>query len=550
MSSVHTARGIAYTSWEGESNFKPPASHAGGSNSWLETLHRKHTSARSQRQNDVAQANTLKKELVTFFSLYRGDDLGRADELLREWKNGREIEDINRELKKKYQHNLFDLHELHGENSRRAYPLEHIILAERLKRAEADSEKERDEHAQVMERCELLENQNDQLRADLALAVEEGMKYRDNLREWAELEERRSLAQTTPGKKSAIEAAEDVGVLKREVEMLREARQKDMAAAKENFERELGKRDADVRVLKEEYQKLMKAKNEQELAAKQLQTEIRELQDENERLRDTARSLQNTAQQGVSRASELTSHLQAMQGESEAVRRENKDLQETIRKLQRDMQLEKDTSKVHKSAEIEKLREENETLRKENEIILKSSHELKRKAEQDRASSQEGREALSAMQRKTADLEKALQQNQAQAVSADEVRMLKMQIDMLKKENEEIRAQQEIRNRSSLDSINGLDETDSEMPSLDTTLAPFPQKGKDGPQTVMSSRSLGSMAKSPQQLADALASMSSAERFSAIKQGKSICLRLFNQVYKSDTTYLQVGLHPKISQPL
>jgi len=71
--------------------------------SWLETLHKQHVSAREKRNVDVAQAKLLRRELVTFFGLYRRDDLGRADDLLREWKGGRELEDINRELKKQYQ---------------------------------------------------------------------------------------------------------------------------------------------------------------------------------------------------------------------------------------------------------------------------------------------------------------------------------------------------------------------------------------------------------------------------------------------------------------
>lgn len=101
-----------------------------------ENLHRQHVSARSKRHVDVAQSNLLKKELVTFFSLYRRDDLGRADDLLREWKSGRELEDINRELKKSYQHNLFDLHEIDSTHPILHNPLEAIILAERLKRAQ------------------------------------------------------------------------------------------------------------------------------------------------------------------------------------------------------------------------------------------------------------------------------------------------------------------------------------------------------------------------------------------------------------------------------
>ena len=42
---------------------------------------------------------------------------------LREWKGGRELEDINRELNKRYQHNLFDLHELDSANPIRNNPL-------------------------------------------------------------------------------------------------------------------------------------------------------------------------------------------------------------------------------------------------------------------------------------------------------------------------------------------------------------------------------------------------------------------------------------------
>jgi hypothetical protein len=143
------------------------------------------------------------------------------------------------------QHNLFDLHELNAANPTRNNPLEPVILAERLARAQKDAESQREERGAAEKRCEELQQQNELLRADLALAVGEGIKYREALREWADIEEQR-LAQGTP----AHAPGEDVGVLKREVEMLREARQKETAAAKEKFERELRRSEADVLVLK------------------------------------------------------------------------------------------------------------------------------------------------------------------------------------------------------------------------------------------------------------------------------------------------------------
>ena len=88
-------------------------------------------------------------------------------------RGGRELEDINRELKKEYKHNLFDLHELDSAHPIRNNPLESIILNERLKRAQADAEKQRDERVDVESRCQQLEEQNAQLRADLEMAVEE-----------------------------------------------------------------------------------------------------------------------------------------------------------------------------------------------------------------------------------------------------------------------------------------------------------------------------------------------------------------------------------------
>jgi hypothetical protein len=63
--------------------------------------------------------------------------------------------------------------------------------------SQADAEKQREERGEAEKRCEQLDSQNSQLRADLELAVEEGIKYRESLREWAMLEERR-LAQGTP----------------------------------------------------------------------------------------------------------------------------------------------------------------------------------------------------------------------------------------------------------------------------------------------------------------------------------------------------------------
>ena len=145
------------------------------------------------------------------------------------------------------QHNLFDLHELNAANPTRNNPLEPVILAERLARAQKDAESQREERGAAEKRCEELQQQNELLRADLALAVGEGIKYREALREWAEIEEQR-LAQGAGA--GAPAPGEDVGVLKREVEMLREARQKETAAAKEKFERELRRSEADVLVLK------------------------------------------------------------------------------------------------------------------------------------------------------------------------------------------------------------------------------------------------------------------------------------------------------------
>jgi hypothetical protein len=103
---AHTARSFTFQTFEGGSG-AVAYGHGGAERlnreSWLETLHKQHVSAREKRNVDVAQAKLLRRELVTFFGLYRRDDLGRADDLLREWKGGRELEDINRELKKQYQ---------------------------------------------------------------------------------------------------------------------------------------------------------------------------------------------------------------------------------------------------------------------------------------------------------------------------------------------------------------------------------------------------------------------------------------------------------------
>ena len=106
-----------------------------------------------------------------------------------------------------------------------------------------------------------------------------------------------NAAQGTPGKgpASEAEAAADVGVLKREIEMLRESRSKELAAAKDTFERELRRSEADVAVLKDEYQKLLKGKNEMEAAGK---LEVRELRENNQELRLTVSSLEDTAKQG------------------------------------------------------------------------------------------------------------------------------------------------------------------------------------------------------------------------------------------------------------
>lgn len=105
---AHTARSFTFQTFEGGSGAVTNG-HGGAERphslgeSWLEALHKQHVSAREKRNVDVAQAKLLRRELVTFFGLYRRDDLGRADDLLREWKGGRELEDINRELKKQYQ---------------------------------------------------------------------------------------------------------------------------------------------------------------------------------------------------------------------------------------------------------------------------------------------------------------------------------------------------------------------------------------------------------------------------------------------------------------
>ena len=450
---AHTARSYTYQAFEGggapangHAGAERPRSLAGGGESWLETLHRQHVSAREKRHVDVTQANLLRKELVTFFGLYRRDDLGRADDLLREWKGGRELEDINRELKKRYQHNLFDLHELDSANPIRNNPLEPVILAERLARAQKDADKQREERGAAEKRCEELQQQNDLLRADLALAVEEGIKYRETLREWAEIEEKRLAQAPAPAA-----PGEDVGVLKREVEMLREARQREMATAKENFERELRRSEADVRVLKEEYQKLLKTKNEQDVALKQQQhqhqQELSDLRANNEDLRTTISKLESTAQQGVDHASELASHAESSRQELAAARRENVALQETVRKLKAEMQAQRDKDQAYASAATQKLEEENSTLRQENDILLKAHHESKHSNDTLRAANQEGREAVSALQRKIIDLEETVRQkelNEMKSVSADEANLLKMQVDMLRKENEDLRSQQEL----------------------------------------------------------------------------------------------------------
>ena len=68
--------------WQQETRFW----HSSCGGGWLEDLHRQHVGNRAQLRGDVAQANQLKKELVTFFSLYRDADLGRADDIVREWR--------------------------------------------------------------------------------------------------------------------------------------------------------------------------------------------------------------------------------------------------------------------------------------------------------------------------------------------------------------------------------------------------------------------------------------------------------------------------------
>ena len=281
--------------------------------------------------------------------------------------------------------------------------------------------------------------------------------------------------------------------------------------------------------MKEEYQKLLKTKNEQDAALKQQQLqhqrELSEVRANNADLRTTVSRLESTAQQGIDRASELASQAEVSQGELAAARRENKELQDAVRKLKADLQAQRDKDQANASAATKKLEEENNALRQENEILLKAHHESKRANDSLHAANQEGREAESALRRKVLELEETVRQkmmNELKSVSAEEASMLKMQVDMLRKENEDLRRQQEqeaeLRNRSSLDSFGGLDE-DSEMASLDATLNRAAAPGVGGPKTVMSSRTLAAIAKSPQQLADALAGMTSAERFAAIKQG-------------------------------
>lgn len=325
----------------------------------------------------------------------------------------------------------------------------------------------------------------------------QGIKYRESLREWAELEERR-LAQGTPGKRSGSEAGDDVGVLKREVEMLRESRHKELTTAKETFERELRRSEADVRVLKEEYQKLLKTKNEMEATMKQ---EVKDLRENNEQLRQTASRLENTAKQGVAQASELTSRSEALKEEAASARRENQALQETVRKLQAAAEKEKARASAHSSAVTQKLEDENETLRRENEILLNAHHESKRANELLRFANEEGRESVGALQRKILDLEEVVRQGEVAAlntVGADEASMLKMQMDLLKRENDELLKREsslkkenevlqtqhdgrrDMPDRSSLDSISGLDETDSEMNSLDVTSHPHKGDNRTG----------------------------------------------------------------------
>ena len=187
------------------------------------------------------------------------------------------------------------------------------------------------------------------------------------------------------------------------------------------------------------------------------------------------------------------------------MRREKQALQESVRKLQTAAELEKSKASAHSSAVMQKLEDENETLRRENEILLNAHHESKHTNELLRAANEEGREAVSAMQRKILDLEETIRQNEVaalKAVSADEAGVLKMQLDLLKSENDELqkngmalkkenellRTQQEGRRslpeRSSLDSVSGLDETDSELNSLDVTL----HKGEQQPCTLVTAR--------------------------------------------------------------
>eukprot|EP00960_Hanusia_phi_P067750 766691-Hanusia_phi.AAC.12 len=98
------------------------------------------------------------------------------------------VEEINEELKGKYH---LDLQDSRGREGSRHNTLQFLELVERLRRQQQIVEKANEEILNLTERCHTLEAQNLQLRSDLELALSEGMKYRDSLREWAELEERR-----------------------------------------------------------------------------------------------------------------------------------------------------------------------------------------------------------------------------------------------------------------------------------------------------------------------------------------------------------------------
>ena len=530
----------------------------GGDGGWLESLHRQHVDARARRRKDVKQCTVLKKELVAFFGLYNREQLGRADDLLQQWRTGRELEDINRELKQEFHHSLFDLHEIDaGRDALRDNSLQTMIMAERLKRSEADAIAQREGRLEAEARSVQMEEQNNLLRADLAVAVEEGIKYRESLRDWAALEERRSV-QSSSGKKTPGEAAEDARVLRREVDMLRDARQRDLSAAKEQHSREIALRDAEKKKMEEEYQKVVAGQTEAEgknaKVLQQARHEIAHLKLETSRHEQALHAMKSAMIDTADHEKQREAQIQELAGTLAASENKCVALEEALCQLRNESRDEKKTAKSMFDAETSRLKEENDTLRQENAILLKAHHESKHTNELLKKSNLEGREEVITLQRTVLQLEETIRRSEelfANTMSSDEAECLTMQVNVLKNENhelvtkvddlrrerDELRAQRAhfetalkheremrdySRNRESIDSW--TEDTSSDMTSIDSTIllavpAAIGKQKSTFPQTVMSSRSVGSLAKQPQQLANALSNMTSTERFAAIAHG-------------------------------